>query len=97
MVMGYGDVTESIDSIVHRLEDVEDDMQVCKNDVDVTRIQLSSAERDIRLLEGSMENAHKGIEDLGDQVNGFVFSLRTYNNQSTTFHRALSQTMHQHK
>jgi hypothetical protein len=97
MVMGYGDVSESIDSVVHRLEDVEDDMQICKNDIDVTRIQLSSAERDICLLEGSMENAHQGIEDLGDRVDGFVSSLRTYNNQSTTSHQALFQEMHQHK
>jgi hypothetical protein len=61
MLKGYGDVSESIDTVIHRLEDVEDDMQVCKNDIDVTRIQLSSAERDIRLLEGSMENAHQAV------------------------------------
>jgi hypothetical protein len=72
-------------------------MQVCKNDIDTTRIQLSSSERDIRLLEGSMGNAHQGIEDLGDRVDGFVSSLRTYNNQSTSSHRALFQEMHQHK
>jgi chromosome segregation ATPase len=97
MVKGYGDVSESINNVVHRLEDVEDDMQVCKTDIDVTRIQLSSAERDIRLLEGSMENAHQGIENLGDRVDGFVSSLRTYNNQSTSSHRSLFQEMHQHK
>jgi chromosome segregation ATPase len=97
MVMGYGDVSESIDSVVHRLEDVEDDMQVCKNDIDVTRIQLSSAERDICLLEGSMKNTHQEIEDLGDRVDGFVSLLRTYHNQSTTSHQALLQEMQQHK
>jgi chromosome segregation ATPase len=97
MMLGYGDVTESVDSVVHQLEDLEDDMQVCKNDIDVTRIQLSSAERDIRLLEGSMENAHQGIEDLGDWVDGFVSSLRMYNNQYTSSHWSLFQEMHQHK
>jgi hypothetical protein len=97
MVTNYGDISESVDSVVHRLEDVEDDMQICKNDIDVTRIQLLSAERDIRLLEGSMENAHKGIENLGDRVDGFVSSLWNYNNQYTTSHQALFQEMHQHK
>jgi hypothetical protein len=58
MVTGYGDLGETMDTVIHWLEDVEEDMQVCKNDIDVTRIQLSSAERDIRLLEASMENAH---------------------------------------
>jgi predicted transcriptional regulator len=38
-----------------------------------------------------------GIEDLGDRVNGFVSSLRTYNNQSTSSHRSVFQEMHQHK
>jgi chromosome segregation ATPase len=76
---------------------VEDNMQVCKNDIDVTRIQLSSVERDIRLLEGSMENAHQGVENLGDRVDGFMSLLRTYNNQYTSSHRSLFQEMHQHK
>jgi chromosome segregation ATPase len=97
MMKGYGDVSESVDSVVHQLEDLEDDMQICKNDVDVTRIQLSSVERDVRLLEGSMGNAHQGVEDLGDRVDGFVSSLRTYNNQYTTSHWALFQEMHQHQ
>ena len=97
MVKGYGDMGETVDTVVHWLEDVEDDMQVCKNNIDVTRIQLSSAERDIRLLEGSMENAHQGIEDLGDRVDGFVSLLRTYNNQFTSSHWSLFQEMHRHK
>jgi chromosome segregation ATPase len=97
MMKDYCDVRESIDPVVSRLEDVEDDMQVCKNDIDVVRLWLSSVERDVRLLEGSMENAHQGIEDLGYQVNRFVSSIRTYNNQFTASHRALAQEMHQHK
>jgi hypothetical protein len=97
MLKGYGGVSESVDSVVHRLEDVEDDMQICKNDIDVARLRLLSVEGDIHVLEGSMENAHQGIEDLGDRVDGFVSSLRTYNNQSTTSHQALFQEMHQHK
>jgi hypothetical protein len=97
MVKNYGDVSESIDNVVHRLEDVEDGMQICWNNINVTRIQLLSAEGDIRLLEESMENAHYGIEDLGDRVDGFMSSLRTYNNQYTSSHRSLFQEMHRHK
>jgi chromosome segregation ATPase len=97
MVKDYSDVSESVDHFVHRLEDVEDDMQVCKNDINVTRLRLSSMEGEISLLDESMGNAHQGIEDLGDQVDGFVSSLRTYHNQYTTSHRALFQEMHQHK
>jgi chromosome segregation ATPase len=78
-----------MDTVVHRLEDVEDDMQVCKNDINVTRIQLSSAERDIRLLEGSMENAHQGIEDLGTRVDGFMSSIRAYSNWEISNNRSL--------
>jgi hypothetical protein len=89
MVKGYRDVLETVDTIVHRLEDVEDDMQVCKTDIDVTRIQLLLVEREIRLLDGSMENAHKGLEDLGDPVDGFVSSIRTYSNHEITNNRAL--------
>jgi chromosome segregation ATPase len=97
MVKDYGDVSMSIDTVVHRLEDVEDNVQICRNDIDVARLRLSSVEGDIRLLEGSMDNAHQGIEDLGDRIDGFVSSLRTYNNQYTSSHRSLFQEMHQHK
>jgi hypothetical protein len=76
---------------------MEDDMQVCKNDINVTRIRVSSTENDIHLLEESMGNAHQGIEDLGDRVDGFVSSLRTYQNQYTASHRSLFQEMHHHK
>jgi hypothetical protein len=97
MLKGYSDVSESLDRHVHRLEDLEDDMQVCQNDVDVMKIRLASVESDVLLLEGSSNNAHKGLEDLGDRVDGFVSSLRTYHNQSTSSHRALFQEVQQNK
>jgi hypothetical protein len=62
---------------------------VCKNDINVVKIQLPSTERDICLLEGSLENAHGQLEDLGGQVDGFMSSLRTYSNWEVTNHRAL--------
>ena len=97
MVKGYGETEVTVDTITTWLEDFEEDMQVYKNGVDVTQIQLSSVERDIHLLESSLENSHGQLEGLGDWVDGFVGSLRTYNNQFTTSHRALFQEMHQHK
>jgi chromosome segregation ATPase len=97
MVKDYGDAEESLVSVVHRLEDIEDDMQICTSDIDVLKLRLSAAEGEIHLLDESMDNAHRGLEDLGDRVDGFVSSLRTYNNQFTTSHRALFQEMHQHK
>jgi hypothetical protein len=97
MLKGYSDVNESLDRHVHRLEDLEDDMQVCQNDIDVMKIRLASVESDVLLLEGSSNNAHKGLEDLGDRVDGFVSSLRTYHNQSTSSHRALLQEVQQNK
>jgi hypothetical protein len=97
MLKGYSDVNESMDRNVHRLEDLEDDMQVCQNDVDTLKIRMTSVESDVRLLDASSANAHKGIEDLGDRVDGFVSSLRTYNNWSTSSHRALFQEVQQNK
>jgi chromosome segregation ATPase len=97
MLKGYSDVTESIDRHVHRLEDLEDEMQVCQNDVDALKIRMTSTESDVHLLEASSSNAHKGIKDLGDRVDGFVSSLRSYNNRSTSSHRALFQEVQQNK
>jgi chromosome segregation ATPase len=97
MVKGYGDVSASVDAVVECLEDVEDDMQICNNDLDVLKIRLAAAEGESHLLNESMDNAHRGIEDLGDRVDGFMSSLRIYNNQYTASHWALFQEMHQHK
>jgi hypothetical protein len=70
------EMSQGHDIAISRLEDVEDNMQVVKSDIDVTKIQLSSVEREIRLLDSSMDNTHKQLEDLGDWVDGFVGSLR---------------------
>jgi chromosome segregation ATPase len=69
------ELAQNHDVAISRLEDEEDDMQVVKNDIDVTKIQLSSAEREIHLLDSLMDNAHKQLEDLGDHVDGFIRSL----------------------
>ena len=53
---------------ISRIEDCEDDMKICKEDVDQTKIQISSVKRDIRMLEASMGSAHEQLEDLGDRM-----------------------------
>jgi SMC interacting uncharacterized protein involved in chromosome segregation len=69
------EMSQDNDVAISRLEDVEDNMQVVKNDINVAKIQLALAEREIHLLDLSMDNAHKQLEDLGDRVDGFVGSL----------------------
>jgi hypothetical protein len=39
---------------ISRIEDCEDDMQICKGDIDALKINHSSIEWDIWMLEGSM-------------------------------------------
>jgi hypothetical protein len=61
MVMGYSDVSGSVNSIVSRLEEVEDDMQVCKNDVDTLRIEQVSMGCDVQMLEALTLGARGGV------------------------------------
>jgi chromosome segregation ATPase len=56
--------------VIQRIEDCEDNMQVCKGDVDYTKIQLASTQQDVRMLEASMGSAHEQLENLGDRVDG---------------------------
>jgi hypothetical protein len=41
-----------------RMEDVEEDLQVLKTDVDVMRIEMSSFGKDMKDVEASIDNAH---------------------------------------
>jgi hypothetical protein len=58
------------------VEDTEDDMQVCKNDIDVLKLEQLLMGRDIGMLEVSMGSAHEQLEDLGDRIDGCVASGR---------------------
>ena len=53
-----------------RIEDCEDDMKICREDIDQGKIHQSSTDRDIRMLEASMGLVHEQLEDIGDQVSG---------------------------
>jgi chromosome segregation ATPase len=72
------ELDQNRDIVVTRLEDIKDDMQVVKSDVDVIKIQLSSVEREVRLLDSSMDNTHHQLKDLGDRVDGFVRYLHQH-------------------
>jgi hypothetical protein len=76
VLKNYVDVSGSIGAIVSRLEDVEDNMQVCKNDIDMFKIEQASMGRDIGMLEASMGSAHEQLEDLGDRMDGCVAAGR---------------------
>jgi hypothetical protein len=76
VVKSHSDVSGSVGAIVSQLEDVEDDMQVCKNDVDVLKLEQASMGRDIRMLEASMGLAHEQLEVLGDRMDGCVAAGR---------------------
>jgi chromosome segregation ATPase len=75
--------------VFSRLEDVEDDMNVCKKDIDVVKSQLASLERDIHMLEASMGLAHNQLEDLGDRVDGFIESIQKVSSISDTNNQSL--------
>jgi chromosome segregation ATPase len=55
---------------ISRIEDCEDDMQVCKGDIDAVKIEQASMARDVRMLEASMGSIHEQLEDLADRVDG---------------------------
>jgi predicted nucleic acid-binding Zn-ribbon protein len=74
---------------ITRIEDCEDDMQVCKGDVDQTKIHLASTQRDVRMLEASMGLAHEQLENLGDRVDGCFAETRRVCSLSETNSRSL--------
>jgi hypothetical protein len=74
---------------ISRIEDCEDDMQVCKGGIDQTGIHLVSTQRDIRMLEASMGSAHEQLENLGDRVDGCFAETQRVCSLSETNSRSL--------
>jgi hypothetical protein len=66
----------SINAFASRLEDTEDNMKVCQNDVDMLKLEQASMGRDIRMLEASMGSVHEQLEVLGDRMDGCVAAGR---------------------
>jgi chromosome segregation ATPase len=67
----------------NRLEDVEDEMLVCRTDVDVFHIQMSSMEKEIRDVEMSVDNSWIRLEKVEDQVDSLVDSLSHLHHSSS--------------
>jgi hypothetical protein len=72
MVKDYSDVGGSVNAFASRLEDTEDDMKICQNDIDVLKLEQVLMGRDIQMLEVSMGSVHEQLEHLGDRMDGYV-------------------------
>ena len=53
---------------ISRVEDCEDNMQVCKGDIDVVKIEQALMGQDIRMLEGAMGGTQEDLENLAGRV-----------------------------
>ena len=61
---------------ISRIEDCKDNMKICKEDIDQSKIRLLFINRDIHMLEASMGSVHEQLEDLGDRVGGCFAETR---------------------
>ena len=61
--------------VISRIEDLEDDMKICKEDIDQRKIHGVSVDWDIR-MEASMGAVHKQLENLGDRMDACFAETR---------------------
>jgi hypothetical protein len=57
---------------ISRIEDCEDSMNICNNDVDMFKLEQGSMGHDIQMLEASMGVVHEQLENLGDRMDACV-------------------------
>ena len=74
---------------ISRIEDLEDDMNICKEDVDQRKIHGASVDRDLRMLEASMGNTFEQLERVEDRVDGCFVETRRVCSLSETNSRSL--------
>ena len=74
---------------ISRIEDLEDNMKICKEDIDQRKIHRASVDRDLRMLEASMGNAFEQLERVEDRVNGCFMETRRVCSLSETNSRSL--------
>ena len=55
---------------ISRIEDLEDNMRICKEDIDQRKIYGASVDWDICMLEASMGNTFEQLEKVEDRVDG---------------------------
>jgi chromosome segregation ATPase len=61
---------------ISQIEECEDDMNICKNDVDTLKLEQASMGRDVQMLEVSMGSVHEELENLGSRMDGCVVAGR---------------------
>ena len=74
---------------ISRIEDCEDNMKICKEDINQNKIHLSSIDRDICMLEASMGGAYEQLEDLRSWVDGCFAETRRVCSLNESHSRAL--------
>jgi hypothetical protein len=61
---------------ISRIEDCEDNMNICKNDIDTLKLEQASMGRDIRMLEGAMGGRQEDLENVTSWVDSFMSMTR---------------------
>ena len=74
---------------ISRIEDLEDDMKICKGDIDQRKIHGASVDRDIRMLEASLGNAFEQLERVENRVDGCYAEARRVCSLSETHTRSM--------
>ena len=74
---------------ISRIEDLEDDMKICKEDIDQGKIHGVYVDRDLRMLEASMGNIFEQLERVEDRVDGCFAETRRVCSLSETNSRSL--------
>ena len=74
---------------ISRIEDLEDDMKICKVDIDQRKIHGASVDRDIRMLEASLGNAFEQLERVENRVDGCYVETRRVCSLSETNTRSM--------
>ena len=74
---------------ISRIEDLEDDMKICKTDIDQGKIHGASVDRDVRMLEASLGNAFEQLERVEDRVDGCFAETRRVCSLSETNTRSM--------
>ena len=74
---------------ISRVEDLEDNMKISKEDIDQRKIHGASVDWDIRMLEASMGNAFEQLERVGNRVDGCYAETRRVGSLNETSCRAL--------
>jgi DNA repair exonuclease SbcCD ATPase subunit len=75
---------ESIDNhsvAISRIEDCEDDMQICKGDVDHTKILLGMVQREVQMLETSMGTIQQQVSSTQQDVRMLKSSMESAHDQ----------------